>query len=129
MMHEFRVLYRRANGASVCWPAAPAVDLQSSDVQAETPEEAQAIVEGAGLIVVKVTHLWPLLDWHARTYNREEAAVFLRCTPSKIDELMAKGELPKARQGRPIFTREMLERAIEKRMRLISPSPAFADKI
>ena len=66
--------------------------------------------------IVSLKEVRPVMDWNAATFDRESAAVFLQCSPSKVDALMADGDLPKAKNGRPLFTRAMLERVIEKRM-------------
>lgn len=50
------------------------------------------------------------------TFNKGEAAEFLRCSESQIDRLMANDLLPRARDGRPIFTRRALLRYIEHKM-------------
>jgi len=58
-----------------------------------------------------------VIDWARGTFNKVEAAEYLRCSPAAIDKLMGSGLLPKAEGGYPIFTRAWLDRVIEQRMR------------
>lgn len=106
MIFVYQVLYRLPGDHPAC----------SLTVEAENPEAARAKVEAGGYIVFDVTQGRAPIAPNQQTYNREEAATFLRCDASTVDCLMAKGELPKARNGRPIFTRRMLEEVIAKRM-------------
>lgn len=51
----------------------------------------------------------PVVDWSKPNFNREEAAAYMGRSPEWIDEQAAKGLLPKARLGHPIYAREALD--------------------
>lgn len=85
-------------------------------VRAETPNEAESILEKAGKRVSSVGPGRPVIDWNQDTWDSEEACLFLKCKPTKLAEMMGNGVLPKARNGRPLFKKAWLERAVEKRM-------------
>lgn len=107
MLFEFQVIYR----------VGPDAPLQSLLVRAEEGETAADLVKQSGGVVLQVGTGRPLVDWDQPTWTRDEAAVFFRAkNPSFVDELMARGELPRSKNGRPIFTRRMLEKVIEARM-------------
>jgi hypothetical protein len=106
MNREFQVLYQ-SSGES---------NLQTIPVVAETENEARCLIENPKREVISIKEIRPLLDWNQKTFSKEEAAVYLRCTSSQIDKLMAEGKLPKSKNGRPLFTRTMLDRVIEQRM-------------
>ncbi|MEW6304862.1 MAG: helix-turn-helix domain-containing protein [Verrucomicrobiota bacterium] len=108
MIYEYQVLYLSPGGMS----------LQTVVVQACTPEKAKEAVGLADqcIVVVSVGPGLPVINWQQQTFNRAEAAVYLRCTPSQVDKLMADGQLPKARYGYPIFRRADLDAVIQARM-------------
>ena len=117
MLSEFQVLYRDTGRGDLS-------QIQSILVRANCESQAAAMVMDAGADVLTVGEGRPVLDWEQRTFNREEAGVYLRGSASKVDEAMAKGDLPKARNGRPIFTREMLDELIRRKMVEAPRSPA-----
>lgn len=110
LMHEFAVLVQvngEAAPRSVVWPA--------------TSEEAVRRKFGATGTVVGVEARKAVIDWDRGTYNKEEAAEYLRCSVATVERFMAEGKLPKSRSGEnPIFTRAMLERVIANRMTEVS---------
>lgn len=131
MLYRFQVFYRLAeawpgspgtNVADVTWPAMGHGPILDRYVDAETPEAAKALLEGPGILIHSIGPGCPILDPHQYTFTREEAAAWLRAkatydtASSLVDKMMADGDLPKAQNGRPLFTRPMLERAVARRM-------------
>lgn len=131
MLREFQVLYRvplpptsvadMSAQSAVTWPAAgpdPSVcaPLHSILVRAETEGEALDLVQRGNVAVHSIGPGRPVLDWEQEIWNREEAAVWMHGHASKVDALMAKGFLPKAKNGHPLFTRGQLLAAIERLM-------------
>jgi hypothetical protein len=103
MLYEFQIVVRDGDR------------VHHFPLHAETDEQALDLARSMyhDNIDVNVSGGRPLVDWSRGTFNTEESAEYLRCSPSKISELMATGKLPKARDGRPIFTRRILDKYIE----------------
>lgn len=119
MKHEFRVIYTLPGSV---------VRLEC-DAIAKDEEGARAAVMGClpecppegpeeypEIRIISVTHVRAVLDWDQRIFNREEGAVFLRKSAAWVDKAMARGDLPKARNGNPVFPREVLESYVRKEM-------------
>jgi hypothetical protein len=127
MTFEFQAIYRLRAGAasavaeSVQWPAPPkcgelhVLKFEVNDPLTTVEKRAREML-GPDVEIVSLTRLRVALQPNQRLFNRDEAGEYLRHAPNKIDELMAQGALPKARDGRPLFTREMLEDVVCKRM-------------
>jgi hypothetical protein len=49
-------------------------------------------------------------------FTKEEAAVYLRVTPSTLDQFAARGELPRSKSGFPRYSRATLDRLLTARM-------------
>ena len=107
MMAEFQVFFSK--------------DGLPQSVLIRAPREEQAIEIATALGVTPITVGPPriVLDPDQQTYDRTQAGAYLGGGPAKVDQLMAEGVLPKAKDGRPIFTRRVLDLVIEKRMGLI----------
>lgn len=116
MLNEFQVLYRDTAMGELDLTPKPVGPVMTIMVRATNHVQARSTLMDAGVHVVAVGDGRPVIDWDQRTFNREEAGVYLRGSASKVDEAMAKGDLPKARNGRPIFTRDMLDELIRKKM-------------
>lgn len=91
-------------------------------IRHSSPAQVRAMLAEAGLNVLAIGPGLPVLDPHQATFTKEEAAVLLRSkttdgdSSSLIDKLMAAGILPRPVDGRPIFTRSILLRAVARRM-------------
>lgn len=92
---------------------------QSVFIRAEREKQALEIAAELGVTPIKVGPARVVLDPWQQTFDRNEAGAYLGGEVSKIDKLMAQGVLPKARDGRPIFTKRVLDLVIEKRMGLV----------
>jgi hypothetical protein len=90
-------------------------EFQTVEIVADTkkPDEVKDIFARPGVEVRNVTDLGGVIDWNSQVFNREEAGVYIRATEKKIDHLMGEGKLPKARDGRPLFTRRQLDAYVE----------------
>lgn len=89
---------------------------KSIEVCAESAEEAITnlrVVLGVGALVAEATPLHPVIDWERGTFNKEEAAEYLRM--KRVDDLMADGRLPKCPNGKPAWLRSTLDRVIDPR--------------
>lgn len=115
---EFQVFYLpptpTASGTvpDIAPPVAPA----SVKVLAENEKEAVRIAGCLGVTVLSIGYARVVLQPDQVWFDRREAGEYLRGTPCKIDELMARGLLPKARDGRPLFHRKTLDKLVESRM-------------
>lgn len=76
---------------------------------------------GGGFLVLDVLELGVALDPNQCVYDREEAAVFLRCSTSHIDSLVKANVLPKSVKGFPMFHRSHLDRVWKERMQYEEP--------
>ena len=111
MIYEFQVTARVGS------------ELFAARMRAEDAEEigprVRELFSGLGQRVsVDVGPGLPVIDWAKPTKTYEEAAVFLGCSTSHVSALMAAGDLPKARNGRPLFLNGTLEGCALRRMGL-----------
>jgi hypothetical protein len=91
-------------------------------VDAESPEDAAARVRRVELlgedVVVDVGPALPVYSAERPVYDLESAAIYLCCSYSQIGEYQRKGDLPKCREGKPLFFKHQLDALIAKRMGL-----------
>lgn len=116
MLYEYQVLYRLGTGP-----------ILTVGVIAETPNEARALVQPheAGraklpehVVVTGVGPGVPFVDWSKPNFRKDEAAAYLSFSESQIEALMQRGQLPRPRDGYPVFPRAILDEVVRKRMRL-----------
>jgi hypothetical protein len=88
-------------------------EFQTVEIVAEDDAAASKAVARPGVEVTHVASMFPVLDWQKQVFNREEAGAYLGATVAKVDHLMAAGKLPRARDGRPLFTRRQLDAYVE----------------
>jgi hypothetical protein len=105
MIWEFSVTYR----------VAAAAPLASLTVLAADEKQARAMLP-EDLEFVRISQLRPSIAPNQWTFNREEFAHLLRSTVAKVENLQATGELPRVKNGRPIYTKAMLETFIARTM-------------
>jgi hypothetical protein len=109
MINEYQVFFRDGQ------------ELRDRLVRAENEKDAQKILEEFGFKVLKVGPGRALLDWSQRTFDSAEACEYLHCSRSTLTALMGQGELPKSRNGNPIFHVEWLDRYISKSRMELKP--------
>lgn len=80
----------------------------------DAPAEVRSIF--AGFYIRDVRDLGLIIDPNQSVYDREEAAEYLRVSPSHIDTLMKTNVLPKSQKGFPMFHRTHLDKVWSTRM-------------
>jgi hypothetical protein len=109
MLRRFQVFYKV--------PADPSGAVRDLFVHAPTPEAARALIEADGSAVVQsIGPGAPVVDWSQPVFTKEEAAAYLRVTPSTLDQFAARGELPRSKSGFPRYSRATLDRLLTARM-------------
>jgi hypothetical protein len=95
MNFEYQALYRQRDVGS---------DLKAIVIIARGEDEVREVFGSLpDLVLVRVQEVRPILDWNQQVFKRDEAAAFLRIGLSSLDAAMARGDLPKARNGDPRF--------------------------
>lgn len=107
MIYEFQVIYR----------AAGSEQLRTVVVRARGEGEARGLIEGTGADVCGVGPGVPVIDPQQQTFNSREACVYLHCELTTLNSYMNAGWLPKFRGGRPVFTRQQLDRVLARAAR------------
>ncbi len=121
-VYRFQIFFRQvfagingADGTNGTYPRELSLP-QSIFVVAETQGQAIYLVREMGLDI-EVSSAGPgvpVLDPAQEIFGRDSAAAFLGYETSGIDTMMADGRLPKARDGKPRFTRRMLLATVDK---------------
>jgi hypothetical protein len=113
MMAEFQIFFRQARAGALV------PELESTLIRAERAQQALELARGLGIEPVSVGPGRVLLEPHQQTFDRAEAAAYLCSGVSTVDALMAAGDLPRAKSGRPLFPRRVLDLVVEKRMGIL----------
>ena len=121
LLREYQVVYRR------CSPHGPQGEpgpVETVTVAARTEAAAEEIFAGQSDIqILATTEIRALLDWSQDVFTLEEAGEFIRGTVKKVRVAVDAGELPKAKDRHPLYTRARLLRFIEENM---EESPAYS---
>lgn len=79
--------------------------------EAEAINDVREVLGNPQFVYAKAKPLMAVIDWSRGSFNKEEAAEYLRM--KRVDDLMADGRLPKCPNGKPAWLRSSLDRLID----------------
>ena|ERR1041385_8830231 len=119
MTREFEVLYVIQDGPQRT--AGPT--LKTMEVKAAHEKAAREVVEGAGVTVKAIRELRVVIDPNQNYFRVEEAAEYLRIGASTFYETyLETGILPKAMEGKPVYSRRQLDAVALRGMKKMDPT-------
>lgn len=112
MNREFQARYRVVRQSGPGDVIQPSYEILTVTLIAEGADQVAAELSGAGLQVLGVSEIRPIVDWAKPNFDRDEAAAFLGWDPNTLSRNKGSGDVPFSGVGKGLYPRAWLEQMI-----------------